>query len=149
MLFRSTLSPALENYLKAIYLLQKDLKVVRVKDLAHSLNLRMASVVGGLKTLKDRGFVIHERYGYIELTQKGLMAAKEVYRRHQVLHRFLTDILNVPEEQAEEDACAIEHYISQVSLRSMVTFIESYQAPEGKETRGADLTNPKIGRAHV
>lgn len=120
---KATISPSLENYLECIYLLQEKNKVVRVKDLANALELKMASVVGGLKSLAKKGLVIHERYGHIELTQQGLTMGMEVYRRHQVLLEFFQGILNVSPDQAEKDACAIEHYISHESLRRLVRLI--------------------------
>lgn len=117
------LTPSLENYLEAIWLIGLDRKVVRVKDLAKRLKIRPASVVGGLRTLEYRGLVEHERYGYVELTGDGKCAAREVYKKHQVLFRFLHDMLGLEPEQAEEDACALEHHISNVGLERMMAFV--------------------------
>lgn len=120
------LTPSLENYLETIFLLKEKQGEVRVKDVAGAMKLKMGSVAGALKNLVEKGLVIHEHYGHIELTQKGMIAAADVYRRHKVLFSFFKDILNVPEGRAEEDACQIEHHISQESLVKLVKLIDFF-----------------------
>ena len=65
------LTPSLEDYLEAIWIIGLTEKVVRVRDLARKLRIKPPSVVGALKTLQERGLVRHERYGYVELTERG------------------------------------------------------------------------------
>ena len=67
----AVLSHSLEDYLETIYLISIDHKIVRVKDVVAKLNVRTASVIGALKKLVLKGFLEHERYGYIELTELG------------------------------------------------------------------------------
>ncbi len=118
------LTPSLENYLETIWILGLDRKVVRVRDLAKKLKIQPASVVGALKTLQNRGFVRHEHYGYVELTQEGATAAQDVYKKHQILFQFLHEMLGLEPAKAEEDACAIEHHISNDGLERILAFIE-------------------------
>jgi DtxR family Mn-dependent transcriptional regulator len=116
--------PNLENYLKAIWQIAQAGQVVRVKDLAASLGLKNGTVVSGLKTLAAKGLVIHQHYGHVELTQKGTLAALHMVNRHAVLLDFLGNILKLSHEQAERDACALEHYISGEGLHRLIHFAE-------------------------
>lgn len=127
------LTPSLEDYLEAIWVTGLKEKVVRVRDLAERLKIRPASVVGALKTLQEKGLVVHERYGYVELTERGASAAKEIYRKHKTIYRFFNEVLGLPPETAEMDACAIEHHISAEGLERMLAFIEFIEeCPEGE-----------------
>ncbi len=116
--------PTFENYLKAIWNLSKEGKVVRVKDLADALNLKGGTVVAGLKNLAYKGLVVHHHYGHIELTQAGKIAAMEVLQKHSVIFDFLSNGLKVEEKQAEKDACALEHYISKETFHRLIHFLE-------------------------
>lgn len=118
------LSPTFENYLKAIWNLSQEGKVVRVKDLADALNLRGGTVVSGLKNLAQKGLVVHHHYGHIELTQAGKIAAMEVIQKHSILYDFLRNGLKVDEKIAEMDACAMEHYISRETYHRLIHFLE-------------------------
>jgi len=75
------LTESAEDFLEAIYLIGKTKKVVRVKDIAQHLNIKMASVVVGLKSLAEKGLVEHEHYGYVELTPQ----VKKLLRRHYIV----------------------------------------------------------------
>lgn len=118
------LSPSLEDYLEAIYLITMKGRVPRVKDISSSLKVKTPSVVSALKSLERRGLVQHERYGYIELTEKGKMEAERIYRMHRVLRQFFQDVLGVESTIAEEDACTIEHYLNQQTFERLVKFLE-------------------------
>lgn len=121
-----------EDYLEAIYTLGKTKKIVRVKDIARQLNVKMASVVVGLKSLAEKGLVEHEHYGYVELTPAGEEIAKKIHYRHQLLFKFLHEILGLPSAIADRDACRIEHYLSQEGLERILKFIEFIKAcPDG------------------
>lgn len=116
--------PTFENYLKTIWNLSKEGKVVRVKDLADALNLKGGTVVSGLKNLAQKGLVVHHHYGHIELTQAGKIAAMEVLLKHSVLYDFLRNGLKVDEKTAEMDACNMEHYISKETYHRLIHFLE-------------------------
>lgn len=118
------LSPNMEDYLEAIAFLRKNNGVARVKDLSRLMNVKTPSVTGALNILSKKGFVIHERYGYIDLTLKGERLAQSVFERHNILIRFLTTILNVDSQIAAEDACKMEHAISPQTFRKILKFVE-------------------------
>jgi len=121
---KKKLSSTMEDYLEAIFNLEKDLKAVRVKDIAEKMMVKLPTVTSMLNTLAQRGLVNHEKYEYVELTTKGKRIAKDVYRRHVIFRDFLTGILNIDEKTAEEDACKMEHTVSPVTLERFVKFME-------------------------
>ena len=114
----------MEDYLEAIAVLKRKNGVARVKDLARLLNVKTSSVTSALNTLAKSGFVVHERYGYIELTKEGEDLAQHVQRRHDILIKFLTDILSIDLSIASEDACRIEHTLSPQTFKKLTKFIE-------------------------
>ena len=123
------ITAALEDYLEAILIIEKNRKVVRVKDLAGFMNVKAPSVNEALENLKKRGFIDHERYGHVELTAIGLSLAQKIYKRHNALKKFFHEILGVCENIAEEDACKVEHYLSKETIERILEFIE----PQGKK----------------
>jgi DtxR family Mn-dependent transcriptional regulator len=122
------LTPAMENYLKAIYNLDKEKRVVRVRDIAKRLGVRMPTVTSMLKTLSKRKLVDYEKYEYLELTDTGRSIGKKIYHRHCVLRSFLTDVLNVGDEIADEEACKMEHAVSTPTLDRFIAFMEFVQS---------------------
>ena len=129
------LTETAEDILEAIYVLDKTKKVVRVKDIAKRLNVKMASVVVGLKSLAQKGLVEHEHYGYVELTPAGTKIAEKIHKRHQLLFKFFHETLGLPAHIADKDACRIEHYLSSEGLERIVRFIEFVEScPEGVPT---------------
>lgn len=122
------ITPTMENYLEVIGQLGKKDEVVRVKNIARQLNVKMPSVTEALKTLAKDGLIRHEKYGYVELTQKGNRIAKEIYSRHQTLFKFLNQILRIDPRAAEEDACKMEHTISSTALKKLIEFIKSLES---------------------
>jgi DtxR family Mn-dependent transcriptional regulator len=106
------LSHSLEDYLEAIYQLEKKNRVARVKDIADLLNVQMPSVTGAIKNLKSKNLVNYEKNSFISLSEKGLTAAKSVQRRHSALKDFLEEVLLMPSKVAETQACNMEHAIN-------------------------------------
>jgi DtxR family Mn-dependent transcriptional regulator len=106
------LSRSLEDYLEAIYQLEKKNRVARVKDIAALLDVQMPSVTGAIKILKSKDLVNYEKNSYISLSEKGLTIAESVQVRHSALRDFLQDILLMPPKIAEDQACKMEHAIS-------------------------------------
>ena len=121
------LTVAMEDYLEAIFDLDKTKKVVRVKDIAKQLNVKMPTVTSMLKTLRERNLVHYEKYEYVELTPEGEAVGKEIDRRHRILQRFLIEILRVKPVQADEEACKMEHAFSRETLDKLVDFMEFIQ----------------------
>ncbi|MCR5219222.1 metal-dependent transcriptional regulator [Treponema sp.] len=100
-----------EDYLEAILRLHKEFGIARSVDVAKKLNVSKPSVSRAMGILEDNGYVTVNEIGALELTEKGKLKADEVYERHVLLTRFLVKITGVSEEQAEENACKIEHDI--------------------------------------
>lgn len=121
------LTPVMEDYLEAIFDLNQNKKVVRVKDIARRMDVKMPTVSSMLKTLNDRGLVHYEKYEYIELTKSGTRVGKEMRRRHEVLNQFLTEILKVDTKVADEEACKMEHALSAETLDRLMDFMEFIQ----------------------
>ncbi|WP_209475509.1 metal-dependent transcriptional regulator [Thermococcus stetteri] len=116
-----------EEYLETMYLLHKNKGVIRVKDIAKALNVRPPSVVDALKKLAEKGLVEYEKYDRILLTEKGKEIAEKTYSKHVFLTKFFTDILGIPPEIAEQDACQFEHYVSEFTIKRMREFAEFIQ----------------------
>jgi len=126
------LTQSLEDYLEAMYVINLDKKVVRVKEVAEFLDVKTPSVVDAMSKLTDRGYVVHEKYGYLDLTKKGAKAGSEIHKKHEKLYKFFSQILGVSDEVSKKDACAIEHYISKETLANMIKFIKFIDTcPEG------------------
>ncbi|MCP4576831.1 MAG: metal-dependent transcriptional regulator [Deltaproteobacteria bacterium] len=121
------ITSSMEDYLEAIYDLDQQKKVVRVKDIAKRLNVKMPTVTSMLKTLSKRGLVYYEKYEYVEPTKKGAEVGREMRRRHGILSRFLTDILKIDAKTADEEACRMEHSLSAGTLDSLTDFMAFIQ----------------------
>ena len=100
-----------EMYLETIYVLSQSHTNVRAIDIGEELGYSRPSVSRAMHLLKDEGLVKNDEYGFVKLTEAGKILAKRIYERHTVLSKFLMDI-GVDEKIAAEDACRIEHYIS-------------------------------------
>jgi Mn-dependent DtxR family transcriptional regulator len=107
-----------EMYLETIYVLSKVNPTVRSIDVAEHMGYSKPSVSRAMGILKQGGYVTADADGFLTLTEEGLKAAKDIFERHTVLTRFLTS-LGVSAEVAAEDACKIEHVISQESFDAL------------------------------
>lgn len=117
-------SDSLEDYLETIFELEKSNKVARAKDIAEKRGVLRGSVTGALKTLANKGLINYEPYSYITLTDKGLAIAKEVARRHEVIRSFLQNILLMSADEAESNACRMEHAMNRKAVDRLVQFID-------------------------
>ncbi len=118
------LSSPMEDYLETIYSLTRKNGVARVGEIASKLKVRSSSVNSALKLLSDKGLVIHQKYGYARLTKQGERIASEVQEKHDILFRFLTECLMLDKSVAQEEACCIEHAISQQTFLRFTKFFE-------------------------
>ena len=124
---KKTISSSQEDYLESIlYLLTKN-TVVRVTDLAIEMKLSKPSVHRAISNLKAQGLVEQERYGSITLTHNGECLARSVQMRHDIIKRFLTDVLEVPADKADDEACNMEHNISLDTILRLSNFVEDWQ----------------------
>jgi len=101
-----------ENYLETILMLRQKQAHVRSIDIANELQFTKASISIAMKRLRENGYIEVDDLGFITLTEKGQGIAKKMYERHRVLSGWLVSI-GVDEKTAAEDACRIEHVISQ------------------------------------
>lgn len=106
-----TVSSEAEEYLEAIYRLEKKTGFARTMELARQLKVVPGSVTNTIEGLERRGLVMHEPYKGVKLTEKGRKIALNVLRRHRLAERLLTDILHLDWSEAHEAACKLEHAI--------------------------------------
>lgn len=117
------INEATENYLEAILILEEKDTQVRMSDVAKMLKVSKPSVNKALGVLKDAGYILHQKYGTILLTDEGREYAQKVYNRHKLFKRFFVEVLEVEEEIAEEEACHMEHCISDSTMEKLNAFL--------------------------
>ena len=115
-----------EDYLERILILQERNKEVRSIDIAHDMGFSKPSISIAMKKLKEAGLINIDKNGFITLTKEGHIIADKVYERHCVLTKVLTSI-GVSEEQAEKDACKVEHVISEETFDAIKEHIEKHK----------------------
>ena len=113
-----------ENYLETILMLSKKLPVVRSVDIATELNFKKSSVSVAMKNLREKNHITVTDAGFIYLTESGKAIADMIYERHEFLTSWLTS-LGVSPETASEDACKIEHVISQDSFEVIRAYVKN------------------------
>ena len=101
-----------ENYLETILVLTQRNGSVRSIDVANEMNFTKPSVSRAMSILKKENLITMETDGRLLLTEEGLKKATAILERHTILTRYINEVLGVPEEIAEKDACRIEHIIS-------------------------------------
>ena len=116
-----------EDYLETILILSERLPVVCSIDIAIELNFSKPSVSVAMKHLKESGKINVSTAGYITLTDTGKEIAEKVYERHRVLAQMLVT-LGVNEKTANEDACEMEHVISEETFRAIQNHINAVKA---------------------
>lgn len=121
----SKLTESIEDYIEQIYLdYLKDNHGVRITDLALAMNVSKASANDAVRRLKELGYVEHEPYKHIYLTDSGIKKGAQIYEKHQILTQFLHDIIGVSLDIAEQDACGIEHIISDETFSCIKIILE-------------------------
>ena len=113
---------SMEMYLETVYILERNEGHAHVADIAKKLEVSKPSVTKAMKSLKEKGLINKEPYGSITLTVKGLELSKKIFIRHELITRFLECSLGLSPTEASENACKMEHVISD----AMMTSIESY-----------------------
>lgn len=113
-----------EMYLEAIYVLSQKSNEVRAIDVGDYLGYSKPSVSRALGVLRDQDLVRKDEDGFIRLTKDGAAHAKNIYERHTVLTQLLMKF-GVDEETASEDACRVEHYISEKTFQAIKAHVEN------------------------
>ena len=107
-----------EDYLESILMLSEKLPVVRSVDVSNDLGYKKSSVSIAMKNLRNKNLITMTDSGYIYLTEKGREIASTVYERHKFFTNMLID-LGVPDKTASDDACRIEHIISEETFNAI------------------------------
>ena len=117
------LSKSEESYLETIHSLIKEHGYARVADIARTLDVKPPSVTSMLQKLDEQKFVDYTRYRGVVLTDKGQVLAETLERRHDAVKQFLM-MIGVSKENAEKDACEIEHQIHPETGEKLAKFVE-------------------------
>lgn len=113
------ITAVVEEYLEGIYRLQEKDGVARTSDIVKSLKVAFGTVTNTVERLEKEGYVTHEPYKGVKLTEKGLKIALQVVRRHRLAERLLTDILKVEWDKAHDAACKLEHGITDEIIKPL------------------------------
>ncbi len=111
------LSASMEDYLEMIYRLSINGKIIRISELASNLHVRPPSASKMAYLLKNSGFILFQKYGYISLTEKGKNTGEYLLYRHETIHRFLC-LLNQSDNELEQTE-KIEHYINAKTVQNL------------------------------
>lgn len=120
-----------ENYLETILVLKNRNGLVRSVDIVNEMSFSKPSVSHAMKLLRENGYISMGQDGYIELLPPGMEIAERIYERHRVVADILV-ALGVDEETALEDACKIEHDISEKSFECMKRYYQKRIKKGGK-----------------
>jgi DtxR family transcriptional regulator, Mn-dependent transcriptional regulator len=132
-----------EEYLEAMYRLEREGPGVTTSGLASELGVAPASVSGMLKKLAADGYVSHRARGEARLMPKGLEVAVRVIRRHRLAERLLTDVLGMPWDEVHAEACRLEHAISTRVEERLIAFLgDPKSCPHGHPIPPADGSDP-------
>jgi DtxR family Mn-dependent transcriptional regulator len=123
----TNLTSAMEDYLEVIYHLEQESRIARVRDIANRLGVKMSSVSSALKILGTRGLIRYDPHQFITLTEKGISRAREIVRKHEILKRFLSSVLQINDNVAEDNACRIEHHLDPEVINKLIRFLEFVQ----------------------
>lgn len=115
-----------EMYLESIYVLCKSKSSVRSVDIAEHMNYSRASVSRGVGLLKKQGYVEMDEDGFITLTAEGTELAEKIFERHTVITNILI-AMGIDAQIAAEDACRIEHVISEETFNGLKAHYEKYK----------------------
>jgi DtxR family Mn-dependent transcriptional regulator len=112
-----------EDYLEALYILEKEKPVIFVRDIAQYLKVSLPSVTGMLQTLSKKEFITYKPNGYVLLAKKGKVIARKILQKHNELKEFLSYIIGIPDKEAADFACRIEHSISGKASNRLALFV--------------------------
>lgn len=113
-----------QDYLKVIYSLSKNGDLASNTDIAHKLDVAPASVTEMLKKLSEDGYVKYSPYHGSTLTDKGLQEAQKITRKHRLLENFLSNVLHIRNDKVHEEACRMEHDLSDEAAESLCRFLK-------------------------
>lgn len=153
---QNVVSHSAAHHLMAIDELVSRLGYARVSDIARQLNITRGSVSISLQPLKKAGLIIQDENRHLRLSETGQALVAGIKSKHEIVQRLLAEVLGVSPEQAEIDACKLEHLLSSESARQMLAFLrfldeggghgrELVAAWRGADTqRGATAGGPRV-----
>ena len=118
------ISATLEDYLELIYETIQDKSTIKAIDIAKKFNISRASVTEALQRLEQKGYIKYGRYQPISLTDKGSNLAKDIIYKHETLKKFFVSLLNLSQEEAELNACKIEHIIIPTAFERIKEYVK-------------------------
>ena len=119
----NNLSASLEDYLEVIHNNIEAGENVRAVSISKQMNVSRASVTEALKKLVTKGYINYDRYELISLTQTGKELASKIVSKHIILQRFFEEKLGLSKEEASENACKIEHVITENAFKQIAEYI--------------------------
>ncbi len=125
-----TLQESGEMYLETIYVLSQKYKDVRAIDVGEYMGYSKPSVSRAVSLLKSGGYLVADELGHLSLTEAGAEVAEKIYERHTLLTRYLR-MLGVGAETAAEDACKMEHIISDESFNAIKNHVSDMEKMRG------------------
>ena len=133
------LSASIEDYIKAIYALQRDHETASTKRIAERLGVKMASVTGMIKHLAAEGYAKHTPYRGAVLTERGKRIALDMIRRHRLIELFLASTLGLSWDELHADAEVLEHAVSDQLIERIFEYLGRPQFdPHGSPIPGPD-----------
>ena len=121
-----------EDYLETILILSRSIPAVRSIDIVRETGYSKPSVSVAMKNLRQKEYIVMDEDGYITMTDAGRSIAEKTYERHTVLTNLLVS-LGVPEDTAAEDACKVEHVISDETFNALKEHVQKYGDKEDKK----------------
>lgn len=117
------ITKSLEEYLKTMYVLQKQNGHIRVTDIALNMNCTKPSVNKAINNLKENGLINYETYGTIEFTEEGENLAKKILEAYDIVYLFLKDVLNLTVDEAEREAEKIKSTLSDNTINMLAKYV--------------------------
>ncbi len=138
---RETEQKTTQDYLKTIYALTKNGDLVTNNQISQKLDVTPATVTEMLKKLADQNYVKYSPYHGSILTEKGLKQAQKIARKHRLLEKFLTDVLHIGKDKVHNQACEMEHALSDEAEESLCRFLRHPDtcSDDGKTIPACDL----------
>ena len=119
------ISATLEDYLEFIYETVEAKSNIKAIDIANKFGIARASVTEALQRLEQKGYIKYGRYQPIELTAEGIKLAKEIILKHNTLCKFFSSILKLSQDEAETNACRIEHIITPTAFKKIKEYVKN------------------------
>jgi len=129
------ISPKLEDYLEAIYLIEQEKRVARPRDICRKRKVAKSTVTAALQSLSDKGLINYQPYEVITLTETGRSKAGQIFARRRIVEDFLREVLGLKRQKAAETACDMEHSVDTEVLQRFVCFLAFFKQRSGHGTQ--------------